>query len=134
MANMDFSPTGWLARYSRVLGLLRNWLPVEGWTADGDPLVVDIRHRGQKLVPAKGIDGYQQLEQCHKVVSTVPAHYGWTVARDVDYVTVVSPVVAWIVTASGAVLPAVAMDGGQVEPVYGAIRGPGQQAIEESAA
>ncbi|MCE0765956.1 hypothetical protein LWC35_24060 [Pseudonocardia kujensis] len=135
IAEHDWTPTGWEAQYVRPHdGELSDWRPVyfadlanplreaptiygrpvEGWSAEGEALVVD--QLAGRRVPADSLDGFVQLVPTGRLHSVVAAEPGWTVELDTNDEPTTVPMVAWMVDASGAMRPATEglMSGGRL--------------------
>lgn len=80
-------------------------LPVEDWTRDGEPLVVDAREGRQKR--ASEIDGFVKLVRTDKLHSALQAEHGWQAELDLPGGTDTVPVVAWLIGESGVVRPVI---------------------------
>jgi hypothetical protein len=111
-----FSPTGWLAVYrtDEEIRLKRpgRCLPVDGWDADGDALVVDAA-RGRRR-PASDLQHFRGLQKAEAAIAGVVPGQGWHVAyRDG---AAADPVVAWNVDTNGWAVPILANSDGYAEP------------------
>ncbi|GAA4554741.1 hypothetical protein [Pseudonocardia xishanensis] len=80
-------------------------LPVEDWTPDGEPLVVDAREGRRKR--ASEIDGFVKLVRTDKLHSALQAEHGWQAELDLPDGADTVPVVAWLVGESGVVRPVI---------------------------
>ena len=78
-------------------------LPVEGWSAEREALVVDPI--AGRRVPADSLDGFVQLVPTGRLQSVVAAEPGWTVELDTNDEPTTAAVVAWMTDASGAMRP-----------------------------
>ncbi|TXS08093.1 hypothetical protein EAO70_35485 [Streptomyces sp. adm13(2018)] len=110
------SPTGWLAYYRTNEEVERKrhgrHLPVDGWSPEGDALVVD-RRRGAR-VPAASLPHFRGLQVTESdTVNTVPGQ-GWSIA----YLNGATPdpVIAWAVDRHGYAKPLIANSDGYAEP------------------
>ncbi|MFD8640821.1 hypothetical protein ACFV14_10985 [Streptomyces zaomyceticus] len=114
--SLPTSPTGWLAAY-RTAEETENkkpgrYLPVDGWSHDGDALVVD-RRAGQR-VPAATLPHFRGLQEAESSVAGVVPGQGWSVAYPDGAAP--DPVVAWVVDRHGYALPLIANADGHAEP------------------
>jgi len=100
--DIEPSPTGWLVRFTVKETGRDIHYPVEAFTPDGTPLVIDERPTQLRLRPArevaagKGAD-FTDLEQSPRLVSVIPAAPGWRLryrpgGQDM---TVTVPIIAW---------------------------------------
>lgn len=94
----QISPTGWIARFEP-----RRSRQVERFSEAGDALVVN--ELTGRLVPAKDVAGFQQLEQCGRQLSVIAAAPGWRTTGIDDGDRWEEPVVAWFVNDSGVGQP-----------------------------
>ncbi|MFG6200346.1 hypothetical protein [Nonomuraea sp. JJY05] len=72
---MDFTPTGWVARYDGSGANGQTWRAVESWNTNGTAMVIDPATA--KLTPASGLPGFERLEEASRVVAAFPVHPGW---------------------------------------------------------
>ncbi|HZX38099.1 MAG TPA: hypothetical protein VFF37_07175 [Streptomyces sp.] len=114
--NLPTSPTGWLALYrttdqieKKEAGTLK---PVDGWSNDGDALVVHAR-TGQR-VSASALPHFRGLREAEATVAGVLPGQGWAVAY-VDGIAP-DPVVAWTVDVHGWSVPLLANSEGYASP------------------
>lgn len=95
--------TGWIACYrsaeEKELKRPGHTLPVDGWTTDGDALVVDKR-RGCR-VPASTLPNFTGLEQAPAIVAVLPGQ-GWRLVVDDE---TSHPVLGWAIDSAGFGLP-----------------------------
>jgi hypothetical protein len=115
---MDFTPTGWMARYNPTKPNAPVIRPVVAWNDEGEALVVDESRA--KLVRAANFADFVRLDRCSRVVSAVPAQPGWTVKiwedNDDDSSIFSVPIVAWLVDEEGFLTPISASSDSHLEP------------------
>ncbi|MDF6043223.1 hypothetical protein LRD69_13910 [Streptomyces sp. JH14] len=77
------TPTGWIACYrsdeQKRLKQPGHTVPVDGWSTDGDALVVDKRLGCR--VPASSLPDFRGLEQAPAIVAVLPGQ-GWRLVVD----------------------------------------------------
>ena len=97
------TPTGWIAVYrspeQKQLKQPGHTLPVDGWSPDGDALVVE-KHLGAR-VPAASLPHFVGLEQAPAIVAVLPGQ-GWrlVVSEEISH-----PVLGWAIDATGYGVP-----------------------------
>ncbi|MFJ7523929.1 hypothetical protein ACIQ1S_03290 [Streptomyces griseus] len=93
------TPSGWIAVYrsheDKQLKQPGLTLPVDGWSADGDALVVDKR-LGARIVAAS-LPNFIGLEQVPAIVAVLPGQ-GWRLVVDDE---TSHPVLGWAIDSAG---------------------------------
>ncbi|MFF8793364.1 hypothetical protein [Streptomyces globisporus] len=93
------TPSGWIAVYrtreEKQLKQPGRNLPVDGWSAEGDALVVD-KHLGAR-VPAASLPDFIGLEQAPAIVAVLPGQ-GWRLVVDEE---TSHPVLGWAIDSAG---------------------------------
>jgi len=123
MLFMDFTPTGWFARYDSNDDPIRA-RAIEAWhPASSRALVVDRSHDG--LVFADDLPGYQGIEQCGRIIAGFAAMPGWMLRHwaeepDPDNRSAEDlPIVGWLVDDHGDLIPVpVATDDSFASPSF----------------
>jgi hypothetical protein len=114
------SPTGWLAVYGSDNQTEQNrpgsWpvklLPVDGWNADGEALVVDEALGCRR--PATHMKNFRRLQKAEPSPAAVLPGQGWHVAYRNGATP--DPVVGWNVDSNGWAVPIIANSDGYAEP------------------
>ncbi|MFG3492977.1 hypothetical protein [Streptomyces sp. NPDC047972] len=110
------SPTGWLACYRTDEEIEKkrfgHRLPVDGWSPDGEALVVDAR-RGTR-VPAANLPSFRGLLRAESSTVGVVPGQGWSVAYPNGGSP--DPVIAWAIDRHGYAKPLIANSDGYAEP------------------
>ncbi|GAB4586697.1 hypothetical protein Ntsu_45290 [Nocardia sp. IFM 10818] len=107
----DFTHTGWVAIFSGTETLIGRTWEVDGWDpATGTALVVDPEVGARR--PVTDYPDFSHLEKANQVVTALPGG-GWHACElahmpdDPD--SPIEPVLAWLVTSTGRLVP-VTMD------------------------
>lgn len=90
--------------------------PIEGWSDDGVPLVLD---RYGQLEDARRIEGYEGIDQSGTdIVALIPAG-GWRVEFSTEDGTFSEPLVGWALRSDGSVVALATDSTGEVEDLEG---------------
>ncbi|MFI6827601.1 hypothetical protein ACIBG5_10910 [Kribbella sp. NPDC050241] len=118
----DYNDTGWVVVYDRdaKAGSYETSEDVHSWDNEGNALIVD-RKTGSLVLAAKR-EGFKRLEETSRIVAAIPAAPGWNLKiweRDApDTSTFVAPIAAWLVTATGQVVPVSSSNDDYLEPLH----------------